>query len=50
MVSPEARFDAASVNNLRLQVWTIAEYENECILKLFVIDIHSGWTRLFAAR
>jgi hypothetical protein len=50
MSSPEVGFDAALVNCLRLRVCEIADYEKECILDRFVIDIHSGWTRLLAAR
>jgi hypothetical protein len=50
MFSPEVGFHAALVNCLRFRGWTIADYENECILDRFVIDIHSGWTRLLAAR
>lgn len=50
MFSPEVGFHAALVNCLRLRVWKIANYEEGCIFDRLVIDIHSGWARLLAAR
>jgi hypothetical protein len=45
-----SKWTAAGSLDPTLQSCIILQYEQVCILDHFAIDIHSGWTRLLAAR